>query len=260
MLYTKIRHAETIRTLYRLRNVLAHEYHPEIGSKLGFAKFSGHYYRLMKKLQEEKILDSEGRFVETTTNSWLVELPTIVEPVILKILGNRIPFLIYLAFTIGWSTSSGRIIKELFLTRSSTHNALTKLGMHNLIEKTDSDFLVRGEPFHRWLRRYLQLCKTQADIKNDIAILFDTVPAYVDGDQAYYLLNYEPGRPIGPANMIIKTHEPFFSFWKSAINEIRYFKEYPKNVQLEVITKNEKILWLNGIPYNKNAKTRFERS
>jgi predicted transcriptional regulator len=253
MLYTKIRHVKTIRILYRLRNILLFENRPEISTRLGFTKFSGHYYRLIKKLQAEKILDGNGRFIDSITNSWLAELPLTVASNQLNAMGNKIPYVIYLALMIGRSTALSRIIKELFLTRSSAYNASNKLIASGLVEKSDSEFLIKNNSFHMWLRRYLQLCKTHADIKNDISILFDTVPAYVDGEQAYYLVNYKAGRPIGPANIVIRTYEPFLSFWNGAINEVRYFKEYPKDIQLKTITKSDRIQWLNEIPYNKNA-------
>lgn len=216
----------------------------------------------MKKLQDEKILGGNGEFIESTTNSWLVELPLIVNNVEqMKTLGSRIPFIVYLASIINRFITASDMIKQLFVTKSSAYHSLGKLRILDLIEKEEFKIVANKETkFYHWLERYLELCKMQADIKNDISILFDTVPGYVDGEQAYYLLNYEPGRPIGPANMIIKTYLPFLSFWNDAIKEIRYFKEYPKKVTLEIITKNEKLLWLNGIPYNKNAKDRLGRS
>ncbi|MGI0021409.1 MAG: hypothetical protein ACRD9Q_00980 [Nitrososphaeraceae archaeon] len=130
------------------------------------------------------------------------------------------------------------MIKQLFITKSSAYYSLGRLALLDL-ENEEFDIQANREnKFNRWLERYLELCKMQADIKNDISVLFDTVPGYVDGEQAYYLLNYEPGRPIGPANMIIKTYHPFLSFWNDAIKMIRYFKEYPKEITFEVITKN----------------------
>ena len=63
MLYTKIRYAEQIRKLYKLRHLLEYDRHPDLGPRLGYTKNNRQFYILKKKLKTEKILDKDGRFI-----------------------------------------------------------------------------------------------------------------------------------------------------------------------------------------------------
>jgi hypothetical protein len=78
MLYEKIRYVDGIRKLYRIRHLLAQSKHPDIASRVGYKKYSKQFYRVKQKLIEEKMLDRQGRCVESLTNQWLVELPVYV--------------------------------------------------------------------------------------------------------------------------------------------------------------------------------------
>lgn len=255
MLYTKIRYCDAIRKLYRLRNIMVHERHRDISSRLGYQKYSKYYYDLLEKLMDEKVLDRNNVFIDNMPNSWLTELPKILSKEQTKILGNYIPFAIYLALFFDIVKSPRSLHDELKFTRSSTYYAIDKLKELNLIKTEKSEVIVaKKSKFYEWLFRYLELTLVHADVKNEISILFDSAPAFMDGPHAYYIVNYEPGRPIGPSDMIIRTHKPYMEFWRVVLKNVRYFKEYPKRIKLLTIQKEEKIVWINSLPYNKNAK------
>lgn len=256
MLYTKIRYAETIRKLYRLKHVLAHSRHPEIGSRLGYQKYSKQFYIILSKLKDEGILDKEGRFVESITNKWLSELPIMIKDrKELQILGFAPTLKIYLALLITKDISIYQIVNGLQMSERTAYAALKKLEGSSLIEYKKNWISINEEKeFARWLSKYLDLSITQADTENNISILFDSVPGYIDGPQAYYLTNYEPGRPIGPADMIIRTNRLYESFWEYVKNKVRYFQKFPKKIIILESTTDAEIIWVNNLPYNKNVR------
>lgn len=255
MLYEQIRYAEVVRKLYRLRHLLAEEAHPDIGSRLGYQKYSKQFYRVKKKLQEEGVLDKQGRFVENLPNLWLVELTLHANKEQIKILGERVQYNVFLAAFMDSPAMAGGLSKELNFNTKAVYNSIDKLRKAELITKENSKIYINKEiRVYSWLSKYIELCRTYADTTNDISVLFRTVPAYISGQQAYYTINYEPGRPVGPANMIIATYKPFLKFWKSVIEEIRYFKDYPKNVEIEIAKSTDEIVWIDRLPYNKKAK------
>ena len=61
MLYDQIRYGEVIWKLYKLRHLLAHKAHPDLGSRVGYSKYSKQFYRITRKLVGEGILDKQGR-------------------------------------------------------------------------------------------------------------------------------------------------------------------------------------------------------
>jgi len=105
-----------------------------------------------------------------------------------------------------------------------------------------------------WFEKYLGICIRESDSTGDISLLFDCVPAYIDGSHAYYILNYEPGRPAGPANMIIRTYKPYERFWEVVKEEIGYFKQFPKKIWIGDTREEDEIVYQEEIPYNKNAQ------
>jgi predicted transcriptional regulator len=254
MLYEQIRYAEIIRKLYRLRHLLAEGTHPDIGSRLGYPKYSKQFYRVKRKLQDEGVLDKQGRFAENLPNLWLVELPLQVAKKHIRILGEKVPYNVFLAAFMDSPAKAGGLSKELNFNRKAVYNSINRLRKEGLVTKKNSKIAVNNEAnVYSWLARYIELCKTYVDTTNDTAILFRTVPAYISGPQAYYMINYEPGRPVGPADMIILTYKPFLQFWRSVTKQIRYFKEYPKNVEIDLAKPTDKIVWLDRFPYNKKA-------
>ncbi len=255
MLYNKIRYADKIRKLYRLRNLLAHGRRPEISSRLGFSKYSKQYYDFMKNLKDEKILDKNGLFIDKSTNIWITELPLLTkDEKELQILSYQNPYFIYLALVIKKVITFKEIIKELEINKRTAFDILSKLEEMNLIKKKNDQIIVNEEKdLFTWFEKYLAICISEADSTGEISLLFDCVPGYIDGPHAHYILNYEPGRPAGPANMIIRTYGPYGLFWEFVKKEIEYFKKFPKNIWIEHVTDDREIVYQEGIPYNKNA-------
>jgi hypothetical protein len=69
-------------------------------------------------------------------------------------------------------------------------------------------------------------------------------------------VNYEAGRPIGPSDMVIATYKPFQNLWESVVKEVRYFKEYPRKVEVGLANPSDEMVWIGGIPYNKKMARR----
>lgn len=254
MLFEQLRYAEIIRKLYKLRHLLVHKAHPDIGSRVGYPKYSKQFYRITKKMVKEGILDKEGRFVENLLNLWLVELPLNATNSQIEALGNRIPYTVFLSLCLDSPKKSGEISKELKLNRMSAYLAVEKLKKAELIRAEDSAILAQEEKMYRWLLKYLDLCKTYADTTGDVSPLFSTIPAYIGGPHAYYMTNYKPGSPIGPSDMTIITFKPFMRFWESVIREIGYFREYPKNVGINLAKPKDRIVWIDKLPYKKTRR------
>ncbi|KEQ57434.1 Sugar-specific transcriptional regulator TrmB protein [Marine Group I thaumarchaeote SCGC RSA3] len=257
MLYNKIRYSNRIRKLYRLRNLLDQGKHPEIGSRLGFSKYSKQYYDFIKSLQKERIIDKNGSFVEKPTNIWVTEFQLIIESELeSRVLGSRNPYLVYLALVLNNSLELDELIKNLQMSKRSVYDAIDKLDKINLITKTKQNQLqaISGTDIFIWFEKYLALCIREADSTGEISLLFDCVPAYIDGPHAYYLLNYEPGRPVGPSDMIIRTYKPYEVFWKTVTKEVQYFKKFPKKIWITHSRQEDEIIYQDNIPYNKNAE------
>lgn len=256
MLYNKIRYANRIRKLYRLRNLLTHGKRPEISSRLGFTKYSKQYYDFMKNLEKERVLDKNGLFIDKPTNIWIAELPLMTKSEKeLKVLGYQNPYYVYLSLVFKKSITLNEIIKDLQMSERSVYDAINKLEEVNLIIKQDNVLQANEKTnVFVWFEKYLGICIREADSTGEISLLFDCVPAYVDGSHAYYILNYEPGRPAGPANMIIRTYKPYEWFWETVKEQIEYFKQFPKKIWIGQLRKEDEIVYREGIPYNKNAQ------
>lgn len=256
MLYGQIRYAEPIRKLYRLRHLLVQRDHPDLGSRLGYSKYSKQFYRVKRILLEDGILDKQGRFVENLPNLWLVELPLHAKnKKQMEVLGYRVPYNIFLAIVTDPPKKAGQLSEELNFNRKAVYDAVDKLESTGLVSMENSVISAeKEEPFYNWILRYMELCKTHADTTDDISILFTTVPAYISGPQAYYIINYKSGRPIGPADMMILTYKPFIKFWERIINEIRYFRDYPKKIEIGIAKPTDNIVWIDRLPYSKRAK------
>lgn len=255
MLYDQIRYGEVIRRLYKLRHLLVHKAHPDLGSRVGYSKYSKQFYRITRKLAEEGILDKQGRFVENLPNLWLAELPIHATGKQIEALGNRVPYNVFLAISLSSPKKAGELFRELNINNKATYLAIGKLKKARLIRMEDSLISAqKEESAYDWLFRYIDLCKTYADTTGDISILFNAVPAYISGPQAYYMVNYEPGRPVGPADMMIITSKPFVKFWEAIIKEVRYYKDYPKRVEISIAKSKGRIIWIDRLPYNKTSR------
>lgn len=254
MLYEQIRYVEVIRKLYKLRHLLVHKAHPDLGSRVGYPKYSKQFYRIIRKLVKEGILDKGGMFVDSLQNLWLVELPLHATKKQIETLGNRVSYEVFLSILLDSPKKAAVISKELHLNRMAVHLAIGKLKKAGLIKTDNSLISAKKEKTYDWFVRYLNTCKTYAYTTGDISILFNAVPAYISGPQAYYMINYEPGRPVGSADMKIITSKPFVRFWESVIDEVLYFKNYPKSVEIGIAKSKARIIWIDRLPYNKTSR------
>ncbi|MDG7016704.1 MAG: hypothetical protein JRM82_04935 [Nitrososphaerota archaeon] len=255
MLYRQIRYAIEARKLYRLRHLLSRPRHPDIGSLLGFSKYSKQFYRIKNVLKDERILDSEGRFVENTLNLWVTELPLSASREQTNVLGHRIPYDVFLTTAIRSQTTVRGLPAELAIDRHNLSDAVGRLLRAKLLNK-DGHQVVAHDKVQNWLLRYIELSKAYADTTSDVSYLFNAIPAYIGGPRAHYAMSYEPGRPIGPSDMVIATYGPFRNLWESLVKEVRYFKEYPRKVEVGLASPSDEIVWVNGIPYGKKARRR----
>lgn len=253
MLYEQIRYVEIIRKIYRLRHLLAQKNPPDLGSKLGYSKYSKQFYRVKAKLREEGILDKQGRFVESLLNLQVVEMPLHASKEQIDVLGNQVPYSLFLALIVDSPKKAGELIKEFRFSRKAVYDALEKMKKARLVKMEDSMATAEKGTVNEWLVRYLELVKTSIDTTGDVSILFNTMPAYISGPQAYYTINYEPGRPVGPADMLVLTYRPFLNFLESMVGQIHYFKDYPKKIEVG-LSKDGEITWIDRIPYDKKAK------
>jgi hypothetical protein len=230
MLYEQIRYAEEIRRLYKLRHLLHHARRPAIDALLGYPKNSTQFYRIKKALQATHVLDGQGRFVENPPNLWTAELALNANRAQTKALGNKAPYTIFLAATLEPQTTTKALPRELFVKRQTVHKALNRLLRVKAVSKMSGDetLIVTNEKLRTWLLKYIDLSRSHADTTGEVSYLFGAVPAHITGPAALYAVSYEPGRPIGPSEMVIATYKPFQNVWESFVNEVRYFKEYPK--------------------------------
>ena len=255
MLYTQIRYAEEVRTLYRLRHVLASRGRPEIHSRLGFPKYNEQLRRIKNVLKQEHVLDRQGRFVESEPNIWLSRLPVVADRWKTRVLGHKIPYSVFLSLTAGTETTLKGLPGELKVDAHSAALAVERMLEAGVIVEDRDGEMTADDKTGEWLLRYIELAKSQAKATGDISYLFRAVPAYISGPRAFYDLHYEPGRPMAPADMTVATYEPFRSLWESIVREVPYFQEYPHTVTVGHAERFE-VTWANGLPYERRAKPR----
>ena len=111
-----------------------------------------------------------------------------------------------------------------------------------------------SSPIFRWLEKYIQLAMVQADMDRDLSPLFDAVPGYIDGPQAHFMMNYVPGRTLGPSDMVIRTGPLFEPFWRLASRSVGYLASYPRKLEILPAERGAEVAWYAGLPYNRNAR------
>ena len=252
MLYNQVRYAEAVRVFYKLRGRTSNRVSTGLVQELGYAKYSTQFYAVKKLLMEEGILDSNGKFVENAPNVWLAELPQVVGKKEREVLGDEVPFKVFLASVLG-SSRLGDLSKALALSRSSVYHAASRLYKAGLLQRNGTEIAPSGSA-QAWLSGYLDACKTHVNVTGDISVLFRAVPAYIDGPRAYFALHHEVGRPIGRADMVIATWAPYLGFWESVVNGVRYFLEYQKNVKVLVANPSARVVWVDRLPFNAKAR------
>ena len=255
MLYNQVRYAETARVFYKLRGRTSNRVSTGLVQELGYAKYGTQFYAVKKLLMEEEILGSNGKFVENAPNVWLAELPQVVGKKERGVLGDEVPFKVFLASVLG-SSRLGDLSKALALSRSSVYHAASRLYKAGLLQRNGTEIAPSGSA-QAWLSGYLDACKTHVNVTGDISVLFRAVPAYIEGPRAYFALHHEVGRPIGRADMVIATWTPYLGFWESVVNRVRYFVEYRKDVKVLVANPSARVVWVDRLPFN--AKARLPR-
>jgi len=253
MLYEQIRYAGAVRRIYRLRHLLTQKNPPDLGSRLGYPKYSKQFYRVKGRLKREGILDRHGRFVESLPNLLLAEMPLHASREQIGVLGNRVPYCLLLGLMADSPKGAGDLIRELHFSRGAVYRSLERMERSGLVRMEDSRAVAEGGPASEWLARYLEVVRASIRASGDVAILFSTIPAYIGGPHAYYTTNYEPGRPAGPADMLVLTYAPFLDLVKSMVRDSRSFREYPTRVEV-CATGGVEAEWVGGMPYDRNAK------
>jgi hypothetical protein len=167
--------------------------------------------------------------------------------------------MIFLALTLGEDKdfeSSYRLARELRIAPRSTYSAVTLLTKRGLIEEARLATRNRelAKPLQRWLNRYLDLTIEHANLKHDTSKIFQAVPAYIDGLEALQRVKYETGMPIGPSPMIIRTYDPYRTFWMRALDEVDDFRERSKTISIGSVGSDDEILWISGLPYSSRPR------
>lgn len=254
MLYDKLRYANAIYKLWQRSNVYPNKKRPEFASKMGYAKYSKHYYKIIDRMKKEHIINDDGRWISTLTNECLRNLPSMTSPDTAKILGYESAYKIYLAIFFG-DTSPVELSKDLDIKRPTVHAVIKKLLGYSLITKDRYILSINKDTgMYRWLSLYIAACYAEARVTATSVVLFDCVPGYIDGMQAYHITHYQSGMPMGCANMIIRSSKLYHRFWRTLIDDIKYYEDYPKKVTVMSPEKNAYIVIHSGVPVNKNSK------
>lgn len=253
MLYDQIRHADAVRKIYRLRHLLTQKNPPDLGSRLGYPKYSKQFYRVKGRLKREGVLDGHGRFVESLPNLQLAEMPLHASKEQIGVLGNMVPYCLFLGLVADSPKGAGDLIRGFHFSRGAVYRSLERMEGSGLVRMEDSVAVAEDGPANEWLARYVEVVRASIRASGDIAILFNTIPAYIGGPHAYYATNYEPGRPAGPADVLVLTYAPLLDLVRSMVRDSRYFREYPKRVEVRA-TGGVEAEWIGRIPYDKNAK------
>lgn len=251
MLYTKARYGRQIQFLSNMSRLLRRKRHAHLGSRMGYRKYSSSYYALCKRLYAERILDLDGQFVRNLPNDWLAELPLHAGPDEMRALGSRPAYEAYLALALSGRLERGRLVRGLDSSPRATYAALRRLEGLSLVRRRGRDAEINaGSKVLGWLTRYLGYALVYADSSNDIRALFDCVPGYLDGPEAHFHTHYEPGRPLGALDMIIRTNPLFEPFWRRAMESVRHFSEHPRKLELLPARPDAVVVDFAGLPTN----------
>ena len=252
MLYEQIRHARIIRHLYRIKHQLARRKGPDLGTRLGYPKYSKQFYRVRSLLVREHIINHRGEFIQSLLNIHMAKMSLRVEEGQISVLGDRVPYCLFLALACGTPARAGSLAGELHLSRKAVYDALARMKETGLVSMSGPVATANDGPARRWLAEYLDLLAAWMDASEDVSVLFNTIPACVGGPLARYLLDYEPGRPMGLADMHIFTPEPFFDLVTSTTEKSRYFRHYSKKVKI-LAAHCGHVEWVDGVPYRKDV-------
>jgi hypothetical protein len=206
---------------------------------------------------QEGVLDRTGRFIEDPPNLWLAKFSDYVPfKDAGKWVGYKIPYYCFLALLLSEErfVSSYQLAKELKLNYVSTYGAIGSLAKRSLVSESQVSIgnTELAVCFSHWLKRYLTIAVEQARISEDTSRLFKAVPAYIDGLEAIQRVSYEPGMPLGPARMTIRTFSPFLGFWRNAVRAVEHLAKRGDQVSVDLVRRNTKVIWIMGLPYAQN--------
>jgi hypothetical protein len=255
LLYDLLRAAPKIELFYKLRGSGTGP-RRFAARRIGYSGRTGAYKNLRRNLVREGILSKEGAFIENGPNLWLARLPERVQnSQVIASVSRRIPYMIFLAIMLNKKNtfeSPYQLARRLNLVPRSTYAAVKLLVEKGLLDQTNLTVANRSPAIqlYGWMRRYLDLTIEHANLKHDNSKMFQAVPAYIDGLEALQRVKYEPGMPIGPSPMIIRTYEPFRSFWVRAVDEVDDLKERQRMVSIGPVAAHARVVWISGLPYS----------
>ncbi|MDG6989601.1 MAG: hypothetical protein JRN21_09840 [Nitrososphaerota archaeon] len=254
MLYDQIRYADEIRMFYKLRGRQSGRVGSSIVQSLGYSKYSNHFYVVKRRLRDDGVLDGRGKLVETSLNAWLAELPELVDEEARSALGRKGAYTLFLATVLNPEVRPGELAKELGSSRRSVYWGASRLIDAGLVRRNNAAVHAIETPAKEWLSKYLAACIDHADFTNDIQVLFRAVPAYINGARAYFAFHRESGMPIGRADMAIATPKPFMGFWEDVVREVKYFRDYQKEVVVATASPSVRVVWKDKLPFNSRVK------
>ena len=253
MLYEQIRYADTIRKMYRIRHLLSQKKPPDMGTRLGYPKYSKQFYRIKSKLREEGIIGSRGTFVESLPNMHVVTMPLHVDGRQAGVLGSRVPYVLFLALLVDSPRRGACLARECRFSAKAVRDALRRMEGVGIVRMSGgAAAAVEDSPMHAWLTRYLAAVRSWLDVSGDTSVLFNTVPSYVGGPHARHLLDYEPGTPMGSAEMRIFTYRPFLALMESIVRESLHFGSRSRRVSVG-LAGGGRPQRIGGIPYMRDA-------
>ena len=232
MLYEQIRYANAIRGMYKMRHLLAQKKAPDMGTKLGYPKYSKQFYRIKSKLRKEGIIGNHGTFVENPPNLHVAAMVLHVNAAQISALGYKVPYVLFLALATGPPRKASYLARESGFSRKAAYDALKMMERAGLVRKEGSAMVAEDSPARTWLEEYLEAAKVWIDISRDTSVLFNAIPSHVGGPHVRRLSHYESGAPIGPAEMHIFTYGLLLNLMKTMVEKSRYFRNYPKRVSV----------------------------
>ena len=232
MLYEQIRYANAIRGMYKMRHLLAQKKAPDMGTKLGYPKYSKQFYRIKSKLRKEGIIGNHGTFVENPPNLHVAAMVLHVDAAQISALGYKVPYVLFLALATGPPRKASYLARESGFSRKAAYDALKMMERAGLVRKEGSAMVAEDSPARTWLEEYLEAAKVWIDISRDTSVLFNAIPSHVGGPHVRRLSHYESGAPIGPAEMHIFTYGLLLDLMKTMVEKSRYFRNYPKRVSV----------------------------
>jgi len=235
MLYEQIRHAGVIRRMYKMRHLLNQKKPPEMGTRLGYPKYSKQFYRIKSKLRKEGITGDRGTFVENPPNLHMAAMVLRVDAAQISVLGHKVPYVLFLALIAGPPRKASCLARECGFSRKAVYDVLGRMEGAGLAGRDGSAAAAAAKdgPARTWLEEYLEAARAWVDSSGDASALFNAIPSYVGGPHVRRLSHYESGAPMGPAEMHIFTYKPLLGLMETMVKESRHFRNYPKPVSVK---------------------------